>query len=190
MANILFRPEFPWKTKCHCITKCHWKTEQRATIGIPNTFGIPAPTVLTNSYRVAGKKGMVETSNPLRGTSPPPPLEPHTSFVVLTWKVNWLLPKLCTDKLMLLPQWRCPELPNHLAVKWPQLESCTSYDSSEPSVAKNKMLFNYEKNKRMLISIHNRYVFLYILNSSAKIQKVIALLICFSGLKKITWCDY
>ena len=27
-------------------TERHWKTEQMATIGIPNAFGIPAPTVL------------------------------------------------------------------------------------------------------------------------------------------------
>ena len=40
MAAILFKTEHCWKTDCH------WKTEQRATIGIPNASGIPAPTVI------------------------------------------------------------------------------------------------------------------------------------------------
>ena len=34
MATVLFKTEHLWKT------------EQRATSGIPNTFGIPTPTVL------------------------------------------------------------------------------------------------------------------------------------------------
>ena len=36
MATILF------KTECHWKNKHHWKTEQRATIGIPDMFRIPA----------------------------------------------------------------------------------------------------------------------------------------------------
>ena len=40
MAAILFKTEHHWKTECHC------KTKQRAIIGNPNAFGIPAPTVL------------------------------------------------------------------------------------------------------------------------------------------------
>ena len=40
MATILSKAKHHWETKRH------WKTKQRATIGIPNAFGIPAPTVL------------------------------------------------------------------------------------------------------------------------------------------------
>ena len=34
MATIFFK------------TECHWKTEQRATVGIPNVLGITAPNVV------------------------------------------------------------------------------------------------------------------------------------------------
>ena len=37
MAAILFK------------TECHWKTKQRATIGILNMFSIPAPNVVLYS---------------------------------------------------------------------------------------------------------------------------------------------
>ena len=37
MVAILFRMVHHWKTECH------WKTKKRATIGIPNASGIPAP---------------------------------------------------------------------------------------------------------------------------------------------------
>ena len=40
MAAILF------KTEHHRITECHWKTEQRATIGILKAFVITGATVL------------------------------------------------------------------------------------------------------------------------------------------------
>ena len=39
-GHPLFKMEHHWKTKCH------WKTDLRATIGILNSFSIPARTVI------------------------------------------------------------------------------------------------------------------------------------------------
>ena len=40
--------DFQWcwiKMEHHWKTEGYWKTKQKTTIGIPNAFGIPAPTV-------------------------------------------------------------------------------------------------------------------------------------------------
>ena len=46
MNAILFKAEHHWKTECR------GKTKQKATIGIQNAFGIPAPTVLPVSTKI------------------------------------------------------------------------------------------------------------------------------------------
>ena len=50
MNAILFKAEHHWKTECR------GKTKQKATIGIPNAFGIPAPTVLPVSTKIQNSK--------------------------------------------------------------------------------------------------------------------------------------
>ena len=57
MAAILFNTEHCWKTKHH------WKTERRATIGIPNPFGIPAPNVVVRILKSKDIQKMIFNSS-------------------------------------------------------------------------------------------------------------------------------